>query len=111
VKLIGRPAPPVQSFEEKQAQLLNTWLQVQDEPDEEFLDKLQTYALDSWDHRTHLRIAWINLTKFGRKDGMKRTFEGIKNFISFSGKAIKTAFHETLTYYCTHLSPLCLSKD
>jgi hypothetical protein len=34
---------------------------VVDEPDEEFLRKFQEFSLDSWDHRTHLRIAWVYL--------------------------------------------------
>ena len=98
-----RPKLDLQTPEEKQAQLLNSWLEQEDEPDDVFLMKLTNYELDSWDHRTHLRIAWLYLTKYGRKEGMKHIFNGIKNFIMHSGKAKKTAFHETLTYFCTHL--------
>jgi len=98
--------PPVRAPEptpeDKQAALLNQWLEQEDEPDDEFLAKLLNYKLESWDHRTHLRIAWLYLIRHGRKDGMKKIFEGIANFIKFSGKAKTTAFHETLTYFCTN---------
>jgi len=76
---------------------------VVDEPDDEFLDKFQKYQLTSWDHRTHLRLAWLYLTKLGRREGMKMIFTGIKNFIDNSPVARKTTFHETMTYFWTHM--------
>jgi ADP-ribosylation factor protein 1 len=79
--------------------ILETWLEVEDESDDEFLRKLHDYSLDKWDHRTHLRIAWIYLTKFGRKDGMKQIFSSIKNFIANCSRSRKTTFNETMTYF------------
>jgi GTPase SAR1 family protein len=79
--------------------ILESWLEVEDESDEEFLRKLEDYSLDKWDHRTHLRIAWIYLTKYGRKDGMNKIFSGIKNFILNSPRSRKTTFNETMTYF------------
>jgi small GTP-binding protein len=84
---------------EEEKTLLEKWLAVEDEPDDEFLEKLLSYTLDSWDHRTHLRIAWLYLTKYGRREGMKLIFSGIKNFIANSPRTRKTTFHETLTYF------------
>jgi hypothetical protein len=55
--------------------------------------------LQSWDHRTHLRIAWLYLTREGRQKGMKLIFDSIKNFILNSGRTHKTKFHETMTYF------------
>ena len=51
--------------------LLEQWLEVEDEPDDEFLEKFVTYKLNSWDHRTHLRIAWTYLSKYPRREALK----------------------------------------
>ena len=64
--------------------LLLEWLEREDEDDELFLRKLEAATLDTWDHYTHLRIAWLYLTKLGRRDGMAKIFESIKSFIERS---------------------------
>lgn len=91
--------------------LLQKWLEVIDDSDDEFLQKFNEYCelsflihiysctLDSWDHRTHLRIAWVILTRYGRKDGLRLIFDGIKKFISTSKRTNGKTFHETLTYF------------
>jgi hypothetical protein len=84
---------------DKQEELLTKWLEVQDEPDDLFLEKLKNYTLDTWDHRTHLRIAWLYLTREGRRNGMKLIFDGIKNFIANSPRTNGKTFHETMTYF------------
>jgi ADP-ribosylation factor 1/2 len=90
----------------KQELLMEEWLSREDEPDDEFLEKLRNYTLDSWDHRTHLRIAWILLTRHGRKEAMPLIFQLIKNFIENSSRTKRanadvrgTTFHETMTYF------------
>eukprot|EP01137_Pigoraptor_chileana_P023216 Opistho-2@89169 len=83
--------------------ILERWLSVEDESDDEFLAKFAAYTLDSWDHRTHLRIAWLFLQRHGRREGMRRTFDGIKAFIENSDRARKTTFHESLTYFWVHM--------
>eukprot|EP00475_Leptophrys_vorax_P045763 TRINITY_DN9627_c0_g1_i2.p1 TRINITY_DN9627_c0_g1~~TRINITY_DN9627_c0_g1_i2.p1 ORF type:complete len:573 (+),score=143.83 TRINITY_DN9627_c0_g1_i2:163-1719(+) len=109
VPVIDRPsgeevkATPQEAQPVEEKTLLEKWLEQEDEPDEEFLEKLTNYTLDSWDHRTHLRIAWIYLTKHGRREGMKLIFSGIKNFIANSSRTKKTTFHETMTYFWTHM--------
>ncbi|GAQ85950.1 GTP-binding ADP-ribosylation factor [Klebsormidium nitens] len=100
-------APPELSTKEKEMEaLLQQWLEQEDEPDDEFLDKFRTYTLDSWDHRTHLRIAWLYLTREGRREGMRLIFEGIKAFIANSPRTKRargTTFHETMTYFWVHM--------
>lgn len=83
--------------------LLEKWLEIEDEGDEEFLEKLIQFKLESWDHRTHLRIAWLYLNKYGRREGMKLIFSGISNFIRNSERTRKTTFHETMTYFWVHM--------
>ncbi|KAI9014114.1 ADP-ribosylation factor, partial [Hyaloraphidium curvatum] len=94
--------PPKGSEENEKPKLLE-WLERQDEPNDEFLAKLADCTLDSWDHRTHLRIAWLHLTRFGRREGLERTFNSIRNFIANSERARKTTFHFTMTYFFIHL--------
>jgi ADP-ribosylation factor protein 1 len=112
------PPPPAPSSEKPEEaklsheeKILTEWLQREDEPDDIFLQKLFDYTLDSWDHRTHLRIAWIILQKHGRKEGMPIIFSAIKNFIENSPRTRSgagenkrgTTFHETMTYFWTHM--------
>ena len=55
------------------AHRLESWL-VRSEKDissEEFLDKFKTFSLSDWDHYTHIRLAYLILTRYGRKEGKK----------------------------------------
>ena len=80
------------------------WLIRHDEEDEEFLSKLDSFKLDSWDHRTHLRIAFIHLMRFGRREGMKLIFRKIKAYIANSSHDVsRTTFHESMTYFWVHM--------
>lgn len=52
-------------------QKLDSWL-TRTETDigvEEFIDKFRSFSLPSWDHYTHIRIAYVYLTKYGRQEG------------------------------------------
>jgi len=90
-------------IEDSKDTLLLKWLEVEDEPTEEFLKKFDDCTLQTWDHRAHLRIAWAILTLEGRQKGMKHIFSGIKNFIEKSAISRKTTFHETMTYFWAHM--------
>jgi len=37
---------------------------------EEFLKRFEAYDLPNWDHYTHIRIAYLMLEKYGRREGM-----------------------------------------
>ena len=77
-----------QSPAEKEAQrlekLLLDWIERVDLTEDVFLTQLEDATLEEWDHYTHLRIAWINLTRHGRKEGMQKIFASIKSFIERS---------------------------
>eukprot|EP00386_Alphamonas_edax_P014416 GDKI01044312.1.p1 GENE.GDKI01044312.1~~GDKI01044312.1.p1 ORF type:complete len:594 (-),score=179.54 GDKI01044312.1:173-1852(-) len=92
---------------EEMDELLERWLQQRDDSDELFIQKLDDYSLNTWDHRAHLRIAWILLTKHGRKAGMPLVFEKIKRFIENSPLTQRTekrtTYHETMTYFWVHM--------
>jgi len=90
----------------KHEEMLIEWLEREDEDDDEFLSKLESYTLDTWDHRTHLRIAWLLLTRHGRRESMAKIFDGIKRFIENSDRTKRsrgTTFHETMTYFWVHM--------
>ncbi len=44
-----------------------------DVPALDFLEQFQNVTLSSWDHYTHIRIAYVILTTFGRQKGMSST--------------------------------------
>jgi ADP-ribosylation factor protein 1 len=75
------------------------WLEEHDDPDDVFLAQLADFSLQDWTHRTHLRIAWLMLTRHGRREGMRRIFASIKAFIANSNRTRGKSFHETLTYF------------
>ena len=97
---------PEDTIASKVEETLVDWLERTDEDDDEFLGKLADYTLESWDHRTHLRIAWLLLQRHGRQKGMPEIFDGIRNFIANSTRTHRsqgTTFHETMTYFWTHM--------
>jgi hypothetical protein len=55
------------------AQRLDEWVERagKDSVPEEFLAQFHNYSLPSWDHYTHIRIAYIILTKYGRSKGQQ----------------------------------------
>jgi hypothetical protein len=65
--------PPIfdPSSETNVMQKLESWLTRIDTDleTEEFLERFRSFTLPSWDHYTHIRIAYVLLTKYGRKEG------------------------------------------
>ncbi|KAG2445825.1 hypothetical protein HXX76_000429 [Chlamydomonas incerta] len=93
--------------------VLERWLQVEDEPDDDFLRKLEDYSLDAWDHRTHLRLAWLYLMRHGRREGLARIHSSIQNFIANSPvtkRKTGTTYHETMTYFWAHMVHFCIAS-
>jgi hypothetical protein len=66
---------------------------------DELLQRLYAVDLPSWDHYTHLRLAYILLLKHGRRQGKDKIFEGFKVYIDKSGKVLGKSFHVTMTYF------------
>ena len=99
------PPPPTATKEAEEArhleELLTEWLQREDDADDVFLEQLRDYSLNSWDHRTHLRIAWLFLSTLDRREALDKIFQGIKQFIENSPRTVRasgrgTTFHETM---------------
>ncbi|KAJ6590870.1 ADP-ribosylation factor family-domain-containing protein [Mycena sp. CBHHK59/15] len=51
---------------------------------DEFLKQFEAIDLPSWDHYTHIRIAYLILTRFGRQKGKDMIFRGIEKYIAQS---------------------------
>eukprot|EP01117_Protostelium_nocturnum_P005271 TRINITY_DN1922_c0_g1_i1.p1 TRINITY_DN1922_c0_g1~~TRINITY_DN1922_c0_g1_i1.p1 ORF type:complete len:395 (+),score=119.20 TRINITY_DN1922_c0_g1_i1:214-1398(+) len=66
--------------------------------DDEFVAALEDCTLQTWDHKSHLRIAFLYLTRLGRREGVKKIRSSIQNYIENSGRTNKT-WHETMTYF------------
>ena len=121
------PPPPDESTtssneltaEEQQAkrleELLLEWLDRDDIPPDMFLQHLEDATLDIWDHYTHLRIAWLFMTRHGRRVGMDKIFHSIESFIERSPRTKRkdtsrgTTFHATMTYFWVHMVHYAMS--
>jgi signal recognition particle receptor subunit beta len=109
----AEPLTPEQQEAQKMEQLMNDWLQRKDDDPDTFIQQLDDATLDTWDHYTHLRIAWLLLNRHGRRQGMLLIFEKIKSFIERSPRTKRggsssnnnrgTTFHETMTYFWVHM--------
>jgi hypothetical protein len=95
---LAAPNPRAQStLSEK----LESWLSKieNDFEPEEFLTKFRSFTLPSWDHYTHIRIAYVMLTKYGRKEGKDLVFKGLEQYIAVSPLTKGRSFHVTMTYF------------
>lgn len=50
---------------------LESWLGRTESTPQEFIHQFNTVTLPAWDHYTHIRIAFILLTTYGRQKGEK----------------------------------------
>jgi hypothetical protein len=66
-KIDSSEQSPPKSLSEK----LDSWLTrtETDSSPQEFLDQFNSFSLPAWDHYTHIRIAFVLLTTYGRKEG------------------------------------------
>ncbi|RXW24326.1 hypothetical protein EST38_g1514 [Candolleomyces aberdarensis] len=85
------------------AKRLGEWLQriESDSPPDEFMQQFKEYRLPSWDHYTHIRLAYLILIAHGRQKGKDILFEGLSNYISNNNTTQTNArtFHVTMTYF------------
>ncbi|CAF0970801.1 unnamed protein product [Rotaria sp. Silwood1] len=86
-------------------------LSVDELDDDEFLKQFESNSLKSWSHKTHVRMAWLYLTRNGRRAGVSKIFDGIKNFIQNSPIARKTTFHFTMTYFWIQMIDLAIAQS
>ena len=91
-------------MESQQRELVRTeWLAREDCPEEDFLRLLESYELDIWDHYTHVRIAWVLITRHGICEGFRRVEDAIKAYIQHSARTDGKSFHATMTRFFCHM--------
>ncbi|UJR20354.1 hypothetical protein I4U23_023485 [Adineta vaga] len=85
--------------------------EIDDDDDDEFLKQFESCTLTSWSHRTHVRMAWLYLTRDGRRTGVKKIFDGIKNFLENTQISSKPTFHFTMTYFWIQMIDLAIAQS
>ncbi|KAF8666696.1 GTP binding [Rhizoctonia solani] len=87
--------------EDKLSEKLNSWVEraSEDIAPDEFLASFEAINLPSWDHYTHIRIAYTILNTYGRQKGKKMIFDGIEKYIRKSAQTTGRTFHITMTYF------------
>jgi len=65
--------------------------------DSEFLDQFMNCKFDPayFSHEAHLRLAWININRFGIKKAEENIQNQLKNYVEFVG--VKDKYNTTLT--------------
>ncbi|KAH7341879.1 ADP-ribosylation factor [Rhizoctonia solani] len=98
------------------AEKLNSWVEraFKDVPPAEFLEAFNAISLPSWDHYTHIRIAYtytlmvdkkVRIGKTYKGSGLTRPsgktmiFDGIEKYIKTSAQTTGRTFHITMTYF------------
>ncbi|CAE6499807.1 unnamed protein product [Rhizoctonia solani] len=83
------------------AEKLNSWVEraSTDVPPAKFLEAFEAINLPSWDHYTHIRIAYTILCMHGRQKGKTMIFDGIESYIKTSTQTTGRTFHVTMTYF------------
>ncbi|OAG07863.1 uncharacterized protein CC84DRAFT_1161920 [Paraphaeosphaeria sporulosa] len=92
---------------------LDDWLRraEKDGPAEDLLQQFYARDLPSWDHYTHLRLAYVLLLKHGRREGKNKIFTGFRSYIDHNGNTSGKSFHTTMTYFwvqMVHLGIACM---
>lgn len=95
-------APPVTRT------IMEHWVEREDEPESDFLTKLENFQLDIWDHYTHVRIAWVLIKKHGIKDGFTLVEGALRAFIENSARTDSRSFHATMTRFWCHMIVYCM---
>ncbi|KAK4207851.1 ADP-ribosylation factor family-domain-containing protein, partial [Rhypophila decipiens] len=79
---------------------------------EELLRRFYAFDLPSWDHYIHLRLAFVLLVKYGRREGKDKIFAGFKEYIEHNGKGVHggKSFHLTMTYFWVQMVHLGIAR-
>ncbi|KAF9050481.1 ADP-ribosylation factor family-domain-containing protein [Panaeolus papilionaceus] len=85
------------------AQKLESWItrseNQADLSDDELLARFRSFNLPEWDHYTHIRLAYVILTKYGRRNGKDMLFKGLEEYIAASPDTNGKTFHLSMTYF------------
>ncbi|KAF6765435.1 hypothetical protein DFP72DRAFT_203537 [Ephemerocybe angulata] len=101
------PARPSQKLNLREpstlAKKLEEWLQRTESGSspEELIEQFNAYTLPSWDHYTHIRLAFVIIAAHGRQKGKDLLFTGLASYIEHNAQKQTNArgFHFTMTYF------------
>ncbi|CAF0859602.1 unnamed protein product [Adineta steineri] len=73
--------------------------------------KFESCTLTCWSHKIHLHITWLYLTRDGRRIGVNKIFDNMKNFLQSNQISPIVKFHFTLTYFWIQMVDLAIAKN
>ncbi|KAG6836609.1 hypothetical protein H0H93_006159 [Arthromyces matolae] len=96
-----QPTIPKQRDPSRLGEKVESWVTRSETDDDsnQTISQFHSLSLPAWDHYTHIRIAFLLLTTYGRQKGKDMIFEGIERYISESPQARGRTFHVTMTYF------------
>jgi hypothetical protein len=75
--------------------------------DAELLEAFETQHIphEEWNHRAHIRVAYIYLHQHGFESGLRKIRDGIKmlNAVHKVPEAVDRGYHETMTHAFAHI--------
>jgi hypothetical protein len=72
-----------------------------------FLDAFEAGTLQRFEHRDHIRMAWLYLREDGLEGGRRRIAEGLRRFLALKGVPV---INETVTQFWIEVVWLRLSE-
>lgn len=96
---------------EGMASMFIGWLRRQDESDDVFIGEIENASYHAWDHYTHLRLAYVLLSRHGRPKAIPMIFSYIRNFIEKSTRTNGKTFHVTMTYFWCHMIDFAIKSS
>ncbi|KAG2495517.1 hypothetical protein HYH03_006460 [Edaphochlamys debaryana] len=114
----GNAAPPGPKFPTAEERLSAFLSEPQDpgDTDDAFLAAVEGCKPARWDHFAHLRLAWLYMVRYGRREGKQRLFDVIERYIKEGppGKAAGGGgggtFHASMTFFWFHMVHFALAS-
>ena len=89
---------------ERRDSAVQAWLAREDTPLATFVAMADAHAFDSWDHYTHVRLAWAAIRLHGLEGGFAKVEEWVSGFIRTNPERTGgKSYHRTLTRFWAHM--------
>jgi GTPase SAR1 family protein len=79
--------------------------------DEEFVNQVESFHLQTWDHKSHLRLGYVILKRDSRRKAVGVIMKMIEDFIVNSNRTNGKTFHLTMTYFWIHMIHLAITLN
>lgn len=74
------------------------------ESDDDLITKFESRSLTGWNHKIFLHIVYSYIKKLGRKAGLERLINNLRD-------VLKAGFHFTITYFWGHMIDYAIAKS